>query len=73
MDFEDLSAGATIETSGLLDPGEVILARELLEADQFFDKSTGLLHYYRRGTTVDLIAPKNVTGELVPNDVSLLE
>jgi hypothetical protein len=73
MDFEDLSAGATVDTSGLFDPGTAILVRELMEADQFFDKSTGLLHYYRRGTTVDLIPPKQVTGELVPNDVSLLE
>lgn len=62
-------------TSGLTpdESADLLLSRELMEADQFFDKSTGLLHYYRRGTTVDLVPPKSVTGELVQDDVSLLE
>lgn len=64
-----------VGTSGLTpaESADLTLAKELMEADQFFDKSTGLLHYYRRGTTTDLIPPKNVTGELVLDDVTLLE
>jgi hypothetical protein len=46
---------------------------DLLEADQVFDQSAGLLHYYRRGTTIDLIPPKTVTGTQVGQDSSLVE
>jgi len=50
-----------------------LLTRELAEADQFFDQSAGLLHYYRRGTTTDLIPAKSVTGEEVTADVTIQE
>lgn len=52
---------------------DLLLARELMEADQFFDQSAGLLHYYRRGTAVDLITPKGVIGEQTVADVTLAE
>lgn len=70
------SAGLIVTgTSGLTaaEAADLLLARELMEADQFFDQSEGLLHYYRRGTTVDLITPKGVTGEQTVNDVLLVE
>ncbi len=72
------SAGLQVVETGTsgLTPEEAVallLATELMQADQFFDKSTGLLHYYRRGTTVDLIPPKAVAGETVLNDVTIQE
>lgn len=62
-----------VTVAGGVSQTDVAAIRELMEADQFFDKSTGLLHYYRKGTTVDLITPKSVLGEQVPTDVSILE
>jgi len=50
-----------------------LLTRELAEADQFFDESTGLLHFYRKGTTVDLITAKTVTGSNVGNDTTIAQ
>lgn len=52
---------------------DVELARELAEADEVYDNGAGLLHYYRKGTTVDLIPPKTVTGTAVAADTSLTE
>lgn len=53
-----------VGTSGLTAPesAALLLSTELQEADHFFDQNTGLLHYYRRGTTVDIIPPKSVAG-----------
>lgn len=51
----------------------VLLSAALHEADEFFNKTTGLLHYYARGTTTDLIPPKTVTGATAPGDASALE
>lgn len=61
-------------TSGLTGPesAQLLLISELLEADHFFDQSAGLLHYYRRGTTTDLITPKVVVTSQT-QDTSLLE
>jgi hypothetical protein len=59
--FTDSSAGSTVDRTGLANTEEMRLAQELLEADQVFDEPNGLLHYYRRGTNVDLIPPKTVT------------
>lgn len=50
---------------------DLLLTRELHEADHFFDKSAGLLHYYRRGTTIDLVPPKQVSGETALGDVTI--
>jgi len=50
-----------------------LLTKELAEADQFFNKGTNQLHFYRRGTTTDLIPSKTVTGEQVPGNVNLAE
>lgn len=70
------SAGAIqTDVSGLttLEGAALLLNSELLESDQVFDKGTGLLHYYRKGTTTDLIPPKNVVGEITLGDVTLIE
>lgn len=55
-----------------IDPLDVLLSKELLEADQVFDQSAGLLHYYRKGTTTDLIPPKTVVTTQT-QDTSLTE
>lgn len=52
---------------------KLTLATELMEADHFYDHANGLLHYYRRGTTVDLVPPKTVSGTAVTNSTSLQE
>ena len=58
-------SGLTAEESTAL-----IQIRDLEESDWFFDKSTGLIHQYRRGTTVDLVPPKAMVGEQILNDTS---
>lgn len=68
----DESVGATV-IDELLSASDMVLARDLMQADQFFDKSAGLLHYYFRGTTTDIIPPKTVAGEQVATDVTLVE
>lgn len=64
-----------VGTSGLTaeESNKLTLAVELMESDQFFDISTGLLHYYRKGTTVDIIPPKTVAGADVTTDVTITE
>lgn len=64
-----------VGTSGLTaeESAQLALATDLMQADEFYDQSTGLLHYYRKGTTVNLIPPKNVTGATAPGDVSAIE
>lgn len=64
-----------VGTSGLTagEAAQLQLATDLMQADEFYDQSTGLLHYYRRGTTIDIIPPKTVTGATAPGDVSALE
>jgi len=52
---------------------ELTLVKELMESDQVFDNTSGLLHYYRKGTLVDLIPPKIVSGSKVGQDSSLEE
>ena len=69
----DNSAGTTVEVSALLEPEDLQLAKALLEADHFFDKTGGLLHYYYKGTTTDIIPAKTVSGEQVTNNVTLTE
>lgn len=62
-------------TSGLT-AGESASLTQILnlhEADEFFDKTNSLWHKYQRGTTTDLIPPKNVSGEQVIGDVSATE
>lgn len=68
----DNSAGATV-INEVLSAADMILARDLMQADQFFDKSLGLLHYYFKGTTTDIIPAKTVSGEQVATDVNLVE
>ena len=60
-------------TSGLTaqESADLQLTRQLHEADTFFDKDTGLLYFYERGTTNELIPPKQVTGEQVIGDVDI--
>ena len=67
--LNQVSIGST-NSAGLIAAQQQV---DLMEADHFFDESTGLLHYYRRGTTVDLIPPKTVTGTTQPSDASILE
>lgn len=72
------SAGAQIIETGVsgltaAESTALILTAALAEADEFFDFSTGLLHYYQKGTTTDLIPPKNITGVQQTQDASALE
>jgi len=62
-------------TSGLTPTEALALlqAVNLMESDQFYDVSTGLLHYYAKGTTVDLITPKNVAGAVGLVDVTIIQ
>jgi hypothetical protein len=69
----DNSGGTTVDTTALVIPEDVQLAKALLEADHFFDKTGGLLHYYYKGTTTDIIPAKTVSGEQVTNNVTLTE
>jgi len=72
----DVSA-VIVETgvSGLTTAEAAALARldALSQSDDFYDKSTGLLHMYFRGTTTDIIPPKLVVGSVVPDDVLIAE
>lgn len=72
------SAGNIITETGVSgltasESAALVLVGQLAEADEFFDQSTGLLHYYLKGTTTDIIPPKTVTGATVTDDVSALE
>lgn len=69
----DNSAGTTVDSTALVEPEDLQLAKALLEADHFFDKTGGLLHYYYKGTTTDIIPAKTVSGEQVTNNVTLTE
>lgn len=52
---------------------DVAQIRALAEADEVFDHAAGLLHMYRRGTVVDLIPPKAVTGTAQATDSGLAQ
>ena len=65
-------AGTMAIIDELVTAEDLQLARDLLEADQVFDQSGSLLHYYRKGTTVDLIPPKTVVTTQT-QDTSLTE
>jgi hypothetical protein len=66
------SANSTVvNLSGGDVAADVSQVRALAEADEVFDHATGLLHTYRRGTTVDLIPPKTVAGTAQSTDSSL--
>lgn len=67
------SAGLIVlEGSGLTAAQSAALTQiqKLLEADQFYDQSEGLLHYYDRGTTTDLIPAKTIAGTSQDQDAS---
>lgn len=64
--------GCTVISLANVDPKGVLLAVELLQADQVFDQTAGLLHYYRKGTTTDLIPAKTVVTTQTA-DTSLTE
>lgn len=64
---------ASANSAGLTFSQELLDALALMEADHFFDESTGLLHYYYRGTTTDIIPAKTVTGTAQTQDASILE
>jgi hypothetical protein len=68
----DNSAGSTVDITALLDTERAALGIELLESDQVFDQTGGLLHYYRKGTTTDLIPAKTVITTQT-QDTSLTE
>lgn len=51
----------------------LLQAVALMESDEFYDKSTGLLHIYAKGTTIDLVTPKVVTGAVTADDVTLVQ
>lgn len=73
--FVILSAAATVVDTGgggsMAD--DVTQIRALAEADEVFDHEAGLLHTYQRGTTIDLIPPKAVTGTMVTTDTGLAQ
>ena len=68
-------------TRGLTEPVDlqvatqaaVDLLAQLAQADQVYDEPAGLLHYYERGTTNDLIQPKTVSGTNVGETVEIRE
>lgn len=62
-------------TSGLTatESTQLQLATDLMQADEVYDQTAGLLHYYRKGTTVDLIPPKTVVGTTAVGDASATE
>jgi len=64
---------ASANSAGLTFSQELLDALALMEADHFFDQDTGLLHYYFRGTTTDIIPAKTVTGTTQSQDSSILE
>lgn len=71
---------AATNDSFLADSQEVLASKltqefiqKLVESDQVYDESAGLLHYYEKGTTTDLIPAKSVAGSFVPNDVTIQE
>ncbi len=49
------------------------LMRRLAECDQVYDDSTGMLHYYDRSTTIDVIPPKDVGGTNVQQSTRIQE
>lgn len=70
------TAGAIeVGTSGLtaLESVALLKAVALMESDEVYDKSTGLLHIYARGTSIDLVPPKAVVGAVTADDVTLIE
>ncbi len=72
------AAGLIVRESGVSgltaqESADLTLMRELMEADEFFDVSEGLLHYYRKGTTTDLIPAKTVAGFTATSDTSATE
>ena len=73
--FVILSAAATVvDTSGGSSVSDdVTQIRKLAEADEVFDHEAGLLHTYQRGTTIDLIPPKAVTGTAQATDSALAQ
>lgn len=72
VDVTDNSGAGCTVVSEYVDPKDITLSKELLEADQVFDQSAGVLHYYRKGTTTDLIPPKTVVTTQT-QDTSLTE
>lgn len=72
IQFTNSSAGTTLDLTALVDTEQVRLAQELAEADEVFDQTAGLLHYYRKNTVVDLIPPKTVVTTQT-QDTSLVE
>ena len=73
--FVILSAAATVVDTGggSSVSDDVTQIRALAEADEVFDHATGLLHTYRRGTTIDLIPPKAVTGTTQATDSGIAQ
>lgn len=71
--FTDSSTGSAVDETALIAPQDIQISKALLEADHFFDKTGGLLHYYYRNTTTDIIPAKTVSGEQVTNNVTLTE
>lgn len=72
------TAGNTISKTGISgltaeESAALLIQTALVQADEFYDSETGLLHYYARGTTIDLIPPKTVTGVDQTQDASALE
>lgn len=69
--------GVIAETgvSGLTaaESAQLELVAKLVAADHYYDQSTGKLHYYERGTTVDLITAKDVTGTTRSTDAEISE
>lgn len=69
-----LSAASTVVSTGdslAQIAADAAASRALAEADEVFDRGTGLLHTYARGTTTDLIPPKTVAGTAQSSDSSI--
>lgn len=66
--FESGVSGLTPQESAMM-----LHMRNMLDADHFYNYNTGMVHWFFRGTTTDIIPPKAVVGTTAPGNVSTTE
>lgn len=66
------AASATVVSMGSI-ASDIAQVKRVVEADEVYDQAAGLLHTYERGTTVNVIPPKTVTGTSQAADSGLVE
>ncbi|MEM7706606.1 MAG: hypothetical protein AAF358_13690 [Pseudomonadota bacterium] len=68
VEIREVSSGSGLSVD---EQAQLLLVSRIIQADMYFDKTAGLLHYYDPGTTIDIIPPKQVSGEEVAGTVQL--